>query len=103
MRTRPEASGRRAGSRLRVTAQLVNAADGCRLWWKHFDREMTDVFALQHDIATAIGDKFELSLLADGQASANRGGPRHVEAYELLLHGRVLVAQRGASIVPATK
>jgi tetratricopeptide (TPR) repeat protein len=92
---------RRAGSRLRVTAQLINASDGCHLWSERFDREMTDVFALQDDIASAIGDKLELSLLGDAKSRMNRGGPRHVEAYELLLRGRVLLAQRGPSIVPA--
>ena len=94
---------RRAGSRLRVTAQLINAADGCHLWSERFDREMTDVFALQDDIASAIGDKLELSLLGDAKANVNRGGPRHVDAYELLLRGRVLLAQRGPSILSATK
>lgn len=102
VRTVLEGSVRRAGSRLRVTAQLINASDGCHLWSERFDREMTDVFALQDDIATAIGDKLELSLLGETKP-VHRGGPRHVEAYELLLRGRVLLAQRGPSIVPATK
>ncbi|HVF16024.1 MAG TPA: protein kinase, partial [Steroidobacteraceae bacterium] len=100
VRTVLEGSVRRAGSRLRVTAQLINASDGCHLWSERFDREMTDVFALQDDIASAIGNKLELSLLGD--ASVNRGGPRHIGAYELLLRGRVLIAQRGPSIIPAT-
>jgi serine/threonine-protein kinase len=103
VRTLLEGSVRRAGSRLRVTAQLINAADGCHLWSERFDREMTDVFALQDDIARAIGDKLELSLLGDAKSSVSRAGPRHVEAYELLLRGRVLLAQRGPSIVSATK
>lgn len=103
VRTLLEGSVRRAGSRLRVTAQLINAADGCHLWSERFDREMTDVFALQDDIASAIGGKLELSLLGDAKSSVSRAGPRHVEAYELLLRGRVLLAQRGPSIVSATK
>jgi serine/threonine-protein kinase len=98
-----EGSVRRAGSRLRVTAQLINASDGCHLWSERFDREMADVFALQDDIASAIGDKLELSLLGDARSRVNRAGPRHIEAYELLLRGRVLLAQRGPSIVPAAE
>ncbi len=101
VRTVLEGSVRKAGSRLRVTAQLINASDGCHLWSERFDREMTDVFALQDDIASAIGDKLELSLLGDAESRVTRAGPRHVEAYELLLRGRVLLAQRGPSIVPA--
>src|SRR6185436_134707 len=63
VRTLLEGSVRRAGSRLRVTAQLINASDGCHLWSERFDREMADVFALQDEIANAIGEKLELSLL----------------------------------------
>lgn len=103
VRTVLEGSVRKAGSRLRVTAQLINAADGCHLWSERFDREMTDVFALQDDIASAIGDKLELSLLGGSDSRVNRAGPRHVEAYEFLLRGRVLLAQRGPSIVPAAE
>jgi serine/threonine-protein kinase len=64
---------------------------------------MTDVFAIQDDIASAIGARLELSLLGGAEARASRPGPRHVEAYELLLRGRVLLAQRGPSIVPAAE
>jgi len=98
-----EGSVRKAGSRLRITAQLINASDGCHLWSERFDREMTDVFALQDDIAHAIGSRLEVSL---GRASATRdtrAGPHSVEAYELLLRGRVLLAQRGPSIIPAAE
>jgi serine/threonine-protein kinase len=82
---------------------LINASDGCHLWSERFDREMTDVFALQDEIASAIGGKLELSLLGDAGSRVNRAGPRHVEAYELLLRGRVLLAQRGPSIVAAAQ
>ena len=98
-----EGSVRKAGSRLRVSAQLINASDGCQLWSERFDREMTDVFALQDDIANAIGGKLGLSLLGEADSRVNRAGPRHVEAYQLLLRGRVLLAQRGPSIVPAAQ
>jgi serine/threonine protein kinase/tetratricopeptide (TPR) repeat protein len=103
VRTVLEGSVRKAGSRLRITAQLINAADGCHLWSERFDREMTDVFAIQDDIAHAIGSRLEVSLLGGAESRATRAGPRNVEAYELLLRGRVLLAQRGPSIVPAAE
>ena len=49
-----EGSVRRAGNRIRVTAQLINAADGYHLWSERYDREMTDIFAVQDEIAAAI-------------------------------------------------
>jgi serine/threonine-protein kinase len=86
-----------------VTAQLINASDGCHLWSERFDREMTDVFALQDEIASTIGAKLEVSLRSATAGRAARAGPRSVEAYELLLRGRVLLAQRGPSIVRAAE
>ena len=52
-----EGSVRRAGNRLRVTAQLIHAADGTHLWSQRYDREMTDVFAMQDEIAAAIAER----------------------------------------------
>jgi eukaryotic-like serine/threonine-protein kinase len=98
-----EGSVRKSGSRLRITAQLINASDGCHLWSERFDREMTDVFAMQDDIAHAIGARLELSLGRGSSVRETRAGPRNVEAYELLLRGRTLLAQRGPSIIPATE
>jgi serine/threonine-protein kinase len=103
VRTVLEGSVRKSGARLRITAQLVNASDGCHLWSQRFDREMTDVFALQDDIAQAIGARLELSLGRASGARETRAGPRNVEAYELLLRGRGLLAQRGPSIIPAAE
>ena len=51
VRTILEGSVRRAGSRIRVTAQLINAEDGYHLWSERYDRELTDVFAIQDEIA----------------------------------------------------
>ncbi|MEP7345680.1 MAG: protein kinase [Gemmatimonadaceae bacterium] len=103
VRTVLEGSVRKAGNRLRVTAQLTNASDGFHLWSERFDREMTDVFALQDEIASIIGAKLEVSLLDAAPARDARAGPRNVEAYELLLRGRVLLALRGPSIVRAAE
>jgi tetratricopeptide (TPR) repeat protein len=60
-----EGSVRKAGDRLRVTAQLVKASDGYHLWSQRFDREMTDVFAIQDEISQAIVEKLRLRLTGD--------------------------------------
>jgi serine/threonine protein kinase/tetratricopeptide (TPR) repeat protein len=60
-----EGSVRRAGSRLRVTAQLVKASDGYHIWSQRFDRELTDVFAIQDEISQAIVEKLRVRLIGD--------------------------------------
>ena len=96
-----EGSVRKAGPRLRITAQLITAADGYHVWSERYDRELVDVFALQDEIASAIAAKLQLSLLDAPGRGETRAGPRSVEAYELLLRGRVLLAQRGRAILDA--
>ncbi len=81
-----EGSVRRSGNRIRVTAQLINAADGSHLWSQRYDSQMTDVFAIQDEISLAIADKLRIKL-----AGAGPQGKRHtedVEAYNLYLKGR---------------
>ena len=78
-----EGSVRRAGTRIRVTAQLVHAADGTHLWSQRYDREMTDVFAVQDEIAAAIADALKLKLAP----AAERRMPR-LPAYEAYLKYR---------------
>ncbi len=96
-----EGSVRKAGPRLRITAQLIKVSDGYHVWSERYDRELVDVFALQDEIASAIAGKLQLSLLAGSERGAVRAGPRSVEAYELLLKGRVLLWQRGRAILDA--
>ena len=90
-----EGTVRRAGSRLRITAQLANASDGYQLWSERYDREMTDVFAVQDEIANAIATRLRGALHADADHTRARGGTRNLEAYELLLRGRALQRRRG--------
>ena len=66
-----EGSVRRAGDRIRVTAQLIAAADGTHLWSERFDRPMTDVFAMQDEIASAITNALK------GKLGGKRTSPRH--------------------------
>jgi serine/threonine-protein kinase len=80
-----EGSVRKSGPRIRVTAQLVSAADGCPIWSERWDREMTDVFAVQDEIAAAIAAVLEAKLAV--KAPVTRYTPR-VEAYEAYLKGR---------------
>ena len=61
-----EGSVRRAGTRVRVTAQLVAAADGRQVWSERYDRELSDIFAVQDEIAAAIGGALRLTFSTDG-------------------------------------
>ncbi len=81
-----QGSVRRAGSRLRVSAQLIDAADGAHLWAERFDREMTEVFAVQDEIAAAIASALRLTLI--GQPSQARLYEPNFQAYEAFLRGR---------------
>jgi serine/threonine-protein kinase len=84
-----EGSVRQAGDRLRVTAQLIKAADGYHLWSERWDRELDDVFEVQDEIAAAIADRLQVTLAASGPALA-RPPTSNVEAYRLYLKGRHL-------------
>jgi serine/threonine-protein kinase len=90
-----EGSVRRAGARLRITVQLVNVADGYQMWSERYDREMTDVFELQDEIANGIATRLRVSLHGDAERGRGRAGTRNLEAYELLLRGRALHSRRG--------
>ena len=81
-----EGSVRKAGNRVRVTAQLINASDGYHLWSERYDRELTDVFAVQDEIAAAIAGALKLKLSGEA-APVHRHTPK-VEAYEAFLKGR---------------
>ena len=94
-----EGSVRKAGTRLRITAQLVNAADGCQLWSELYDRELVDVFALQDELTTSIANKFRLSMSQDAGVAFVRGALVSPAAYELLLKGRVLLWRRDQAII----
>jgi eukaryotic-like serine/threonine-protein kinase len=93
-----EGSVRRAGRRLRVTAQLVNVRDGYHLWSERYDRELDDVFAIQDDIATNIARRLRLTLTAGSDAPLVRRSTEHMDAYDRYLQGRYHVEQRGAGI-----
>jgi len=87
VKTLLEGSVRTAGSRLRVTAQLVNASDGLQLWSERFDRQMEDVFEIQDEIASKVVDALELRLAPMPAVPWIRHSD-DLEAYQLFLKGR---------------
>jgi serine/threonine protein kinase/Tfp pilus assembly protein PilF len=88
-----EGSVRKAGSRLRITAQLINVEDGFHLWSERFDREMADVFAIQDEISAAIVDNLKVKLLAGEKRALQRRSTEDPEAYSLYLKGIYFVAR----------
>jgi serine/threonine-protein kinase len=92
VRTVLEGSVRKAGNRLRVTAQLITADDGSHLWSERYDREMTDVFAIQDDIAASITAALQVTL---GTTAARARYTPKLPAYEALLKGRHVILSHG--------
>lgn len=84
-----EGSVRKEGTRLRVTAQLIDAASGYHIWSEEYDRQLSDVFTVQEDIARAIAGALELRLAGSNAASQPRPRPS-LEAYDLYLRGLYL-------------
>jgi len=81
-----EGSVRKVGNRIRITAQLINASDGSHVWSERYDRDMTDVFAIQDEISQAIATKLQGRLSLDRPLIKRHTG--NVEAYNLYLKGR---------------
>ena len=83
-----EGSVRRAGQRVRIAAQLINAASGNHLWAERYDRELTHIFAVQDDVARTIAATLEGRVAASGAEQAKRRSTRDWVAYDYLLQGR---------------
>jgi len=83
-----EGSVRKAGNRLRISAQLINVADGYHLWSEKYDRDMEDIFAIQDEISLAIVDKLKVKLLGEEKAALVKRYTDNLEAYSLYLKGR---------------
>ena len=98
VRTVLEGSVRRAGNHLRITAQLVNAADGYHLWSERYDRELKDIFEIQDEIARSIAGKLKITLAGGRQQQLVKVGTENLEAYELYLKGRALLPRRGPAV-----
>ncbi|AYG62298.1 adenylate/guanylate cyclase domain-containing protein [Rhizobium jaguaris] len=85
-----EGSVRKSGNRVRITAQLIDATTGGHLWAERFDRDLTDIFAVQDDVTQQIVDALAVSLTEGDRQRLAPGRTRHPEAYDCFLRGREL-------------
>jgi len=83
-----EGSVRKAGSRLRISAQLIAGDTGRHLWAERYDRDLTDIFAIQDEISHAIVDALELKLLPQEKEAIEQRGTSNAEAYRFYLMAR---------------
>jgi adenylate cyclase len=83
-----EGSVRKSGGRVRITAQLIDGARNDHVWAERYDRDLTDIFALQDEISEAIVRALKLKLLPEEKKAIERRGTDSVEAYNLYLMAR---------------
>ena len=83
-----EGSIRRAGNRVRITAQLIDALSGVHLWAERYDRELTDIFALQDEVTASIVDALKIKLTPAETARIADVPTTSIEAHDLFLRGR---------------
>ena len=88
-----EGSIRAAGTRLRITAQLINVADGFHLWSERFDRDAGDIFAIQDELSAAIVEHLRISLHVGERAALQQRSTGDHEAYNLYLKGLYFLAR----------
>jgi adenylate cyclase len=86
-----EGSVRKAGNRVRVTGQLIDAASGAHIWADRFDRDLTDIFAVQDELTQEIISALKIKLSAPEKARIAGGGTKNVDAHDFFLRGRELV------------
>jgi TolB-like protein/Flp pilus assembly protein TadD len=83
-----EGSVRKDGEHVRITAQLINAVTGYHLWSQTYDRDLKDVLKLQTEIATAVTQAMQATLLADAAATIELGGTKNPQAFDAYLRGK---------------
>jgi adenylate cyclase len=86
-----EGSIRRAANRVRITAQLIDAATGARLWADRYDRDLTDIFEVQDDVTRRIVDALKVTLSPAENARLANTGTTNIESYNCFLRGRELL------------
>lgn len=86
-----EGSIRKVGNRVRVTAQLIDGSSGGHLWAERYDRELTDIFAVQDDITQQIVTALKVTLSEAEKSRIVDGGTNDVNAHDLFLRGRELI------------
>src|ERR1700719_1908651 len=92
-----EGSVRKAGSRVRVTGQLISSKDGGHVWAKRYDRDLTDIFAIQDEITHAIVEELKVKLLPQEKKSIGQTPTDNVEAYTYYLRGRQFLHRHSKS------
>src|SRR5438034_10736757 len=92
-----EGSVRKAGSRVRVTGQLIQGKDGGHVWAGRFDRDLTDIFAIQDEITHAIVEQLKVKLLPQEKKSISQTPTDNVEAYTYYLRGRQFMQRHSKS------
>ena len=88
-----EGSVRKAGNRVRITAQLIDAGSGGHLWAERFDRDLTDIFAMQDEVVEKIVGALAVTLTQGEERRLRRRGTSNVEAYEFWLRARELLTR----------
>jgi adenylate cyclase len=89
-----EGSVRKAGARVRVTAQLISSDSGAHVWADRYDRDLTDIFTIQDDITRAIVEQLKVKLLPQEKKSISQTPTDNVEAYTYYLRGRQFLQRR---------
>src|SRR5207249_732887 len=89
-----EGTVRKQGDRVRIVAELVNAADGIELWTRTFDRELKDIFAVQQEIAAAVASSLKTTLLGSEQGSSANPATKNTEAHNAYLQGHYYFQRR---------
>jgi adenylate cyclase len=86
-----EGSIRRAGNRVRITAQLIDATSGAHVWADRYDRDLTDIFEVQDDVTRRIVGALKITLTPTENAHLTGSGTSNIEAYDSALRGRELM------------
>jgi TolB-like protein/tetratricopeptide (TPR) repeat protein len=89
-----EGTVRKQGDRVRIVAELINAADGIEVWTRTFDRELKDIFAVQQEIARAVAESLKVTLMGGDVRSVQGSAPSNAEAHNAYLQGHFYLVRR---------
>jgi serine/threonine-protein kinase len=84
-----EGTVRKQGNKVRIVAELINAADGIALWTQTFDRELKDIFAVQEEIAAAVASSLKMTLLGSDERLVAHRATKNTEAHNAYLLGHI--------------
>src|SRR2546430_4708804 len=89
-----EGTARKQGDRVRLVAELIDAADGIELWTRTFDRELKDIFAVQEEIAAAVASSLKVTLLGADERATTKSATKNTEAHNAYLQGHFYLLRR---------